>query len=217
MTQLSWTDVNRYTWSADVNDGVSPAQINGYTTGTITAESGEQQAFEALNGDIVASDPNDPHTVFQVAFNQLGKQFYPVTRDEQALADNADAASNKMLSFTQTSATVVAEAQAIVNVLNVAAEVAAALFFIPVVGATIAAIGGTIAAVDEAKVQPAINELAQLLQKGFGATLDLAMLRLDIIQHNITLDDAKNKLTQWGQDSVSNFWQALADCIKALP
>ena len=166
---------------------------------------------------VVASDPSNPSTVFQDAYNQWGKQWYPVTADEKGLADNIGAAADKVASFVQVSASVAIEAQSIVNALNEAAALAGLLVFIPVVGTTIAAIGGTIAAVDAAKVQPAINKLAELIQQGFQADLDLRVLRNSVLDHGVGLQDAQNQLTQWGQNSVTTFWQALSDCVTALP
>jgi hypothetical protein len=122
-----------------------------------------------------------------------------------------------MLTFTQTGANVVLEAQAIVNALNEAAALAALLVFIPVVGTTIAAIGATVAGVDALKVEPAIQQVANLVMTGFHQTLDLASLKYDVQTHNVTLVDATTKLTEFGQNSVDSFWQVLSNVVTALP
>jgi hypothetical protein len=216
MGDYTWTDPNGYLWQGTVNESTSPPQIDATTTWWITAPSGEWQAGYCSDA-IPASDANDASTALAAAYDKTGKQWYPVTADEQALMDNIGAASDAMLTFTQTGANVVLEAQAIVNALNEAAALAALLVFIPVVGTTIAAIGATVAGVDALKVEPAIQQVANLVMTGFHQTLDLASLKYDVQTHNVTLVDATTKLTEFGQNSVDSFWQVLSNVVTALP
>jgi hypothetical protein len=201
--QSSYTDPHQYVWSTELGDD---GRVWAGAAITVTAPTGESTSWSV----------NDVFDSLEAVYQAQGMFGYPVTAAEQQFIDQCNSVVAHMDYLLNTALDVEADAQAVKNWLDYIAGVAAALFWIPVVGTAIAAAGGTIAAADLSVITPALNHLIQMTQQTAEADLKLRDLSYGVQQHSVALSDAQNTLQQYGQYALQNFWQAIVAVLQSV-